>query len=346
MRRLAWLLLSVSLASAAFWGGGPFGPKLAKACGGVFSGRLKKDERKPSLSYEQTLIVHDPELGREHFVREVVFRAASQPFGFVVPTPARPEVAKLAKNPFERLRAAFPYRSPLGVGHGLGQGFGSGAGPKGGGVRVLEVKKVGSFTAFVLAADDEAALSSWLAKHRLESGPETRAWLAHYVRAKYFFVAMRYDPVPSDDGEVGKTQSETVRFSFDTPLPYYPYFEPERPDSGEPRLLELWLVTPRPAIPVALRESGGTASFVRPFAEGFRYEAPRRSDLEEALGADKKLLFAARPIIQRFMDQKRSRAGFGDVVFVPGQKVALDARALGPLLSALDPSLAGAKEAP
>lgn len=177
MRRSALLVLSaaIAIAVAALAGSGPLGPKLAKACGGVFSGRLAKDERKPSLSFEQTLIVHDPESGREHFVREVVFRAATKPFGFVVPTPTRPEVARLAKNPFERLRAIFPHRSRVGVGLGTGQGFGSGVGQKGAGVSVLEVKKVGSLTAFVLAADDEQALAAWLAEHQLESGPEAKA---------------------------------------------------------------------------------------------------------------------------------------------------------------------------
>lgn len=341
MRARGWLLVAAALPLAALATGGSLEPKLAKACGGVFSARLRKDERKPALSYEQALILHDAKAGREHLIREVVFKSASRSFGFVVPTPTRPEVAKLAQNPFERLRAMFPFQPPMAGGLGSGQGFGSGAGAKGRAVRVLEVKKVGSFTAFVLAADDEKALAAWLEKHGLESSPEAEPWLAHYVRAKYFFVAMRYDPVP-EDRALGRTQAEVVRFSFDTPLPYYPYFEPDAArEREEPRMLEVWLVSTRATIPVALQASGGTARWVRPFAEGFRYEAPRREDLELALGADKPLLFAEKPMLQRFVDQKRSRSGFGDVVFVPASREALDPEKLAPLVAALEPSLAG-----
>jgi hypothetical protein len=68
-----------------------------------------------------------------------------------VPTPTLPEVAAVEKNPFTRLRERFPFASG---GHGIGKGYGSaGFGGTGGGtVEVLSVEKVGSFTAFVLAA--------------------------------------------------------------------------------------------------------------------------------------------------------------------------------------------------
>jgi hypothetical protein len=337
-------VLGVSVAVLAVVGSPT--PRLAKACGGVFSPRLMKDERKPSLAYEQALLIHDPSVGREHLIREVVFRAGTKPFGFVVPTPSRPEVAKVGKSPFERLRTFYPFRDPDLKGAGSAQGFGSGRGAPGGGVRVLEVKKVGSFTAFVLAADDEAGLSDWLKKHGLESAPEARDWLAHHVRARSFFVAMRYDPWSGPDAPTGRTESETIRVSFDTPLPYYPYFEPEPAAGGaveEPRLLEVWFVTPRPAVPVALCTAGGTPRWVRPFAEGRSFERPPRADVEEALGTEAKLLFPGQPIVQRFMDQKRSRRDFRDVVFVPGASAPLDAKQLEaarPLLIALDPSLA------
>lgn len=348
MRKASWLV-PAALAAAVASSSGTCTPTLAKACGGVFAAHLRKDERKPSLAYEGVLVIHDQSAGREHLIRELVFRTAKQPFGFVVPTPSRPEVDKVRQNPFPRLRALFPYQPPLPGSGSLGFGSGAGSPQQRGGVHVLEVKKVGSFTAFVLSADDEASLSKWLAKHQLERGDEAAAWLSHYVRAKYFFVAMRYDPHPSDDAVVGRTRSETVRFSFDTPLAYYPYFEPEPTlgQEGEPRMLELWLVTREPAIPVALRASGGTLSWVRPFAEGFRYQAPRRADVEEALGSDAKLLFADAPRIQRFVDQKRSRQGFGDVVFVPSAKTDFGERsraALERLAVALDPSLLQAKE--
>src|SRR5262245_1813871 len=84
-------------------------PSPADACGGFFSRAAIEGQRRPSLAYEQTLIVFDAEKRREHFVREVVFERAREPFGFVVPAPARPEVATVEKSPFADLRASYPF---------------------------------------------------------------------------------------------------------------------------------------------------------------------------------------------------------------------------------------------
>jgi len=164
----------------------------AMACGGFFSQRAG---RKPSLSYEQVVIVYDAKTSTEHFIREVTFNEGSATFGFVVPTPSRPEVAQVDDAPFQELRATFPFAParPM-VGHGAGSGTGQGFGSGAGSVSVLETVKVGSFTAFVLAADDEKALAKWLVDNGLASTPESDEWLAHYVRMRFFYVAMRYDP--------------------------------------------------------------------------------------------------------------------------------------------------------
>jgi hypothetical protein len=61
----------------------------AHACLEIFGQEVSESDRRPSLAYEQTLIVYDAEKRREHFVREVVFSASREPFGFVVPTPSR-----------------------------------------------------------------------------------------------------------------------------------------------------------------------------------------------------------------------------------------------------------------
>ncbi len=322
----------------------------AQACGGFFSRKALEGNRRPSLAYEQTLIVFDAERRREHFVREVVFRTAHEAFGFVVPTPGRPEVAAVKHSPFVELRSSFPVEQTKGglrvaaAGGGLGSPGGSG------GVRVLDVAKVGSFTAFVLAADDAKALASWLEKNGLGSTPQADAWLAHYVKLKFFYVAMRYDP-PAAGADGGapappRTAAETMRISFETPLPYYPYFEPD-PAPGEPprdaRLLDVWLVSRDRFVPVAAREQNGKVRWVRPLASGHHYASDNREALERALEAEAKILPAGAELqVQRFTDQKRSRSGFGDIVFVPARKRSLDAAAragLAPLLGTLDQRL-------
>jgi hypothetical protein len=341
----ARLLLATTLVAL---GSIPADVGVATACGGFF--RPSTEKRLPSLAYEQSLILFDAARQREDFIREVTFNAGPAPFGFVVPTPARPEVAKLATSPFQLLRMQFPYERLRGggglgtIGHGAGSGQGFGTGH----VKVLEVKKVGSFTAFVLAADDEKALAAWLKKNALVSTPEADVWLAHYVKMKFFFVAMRYDPPKPDSAEAhdfSKTKAETVRISFDTPLAYYPYFEPDPPKGvkrTDPRMLEIWLCASKPSTPVALRREGGALGWVRPFAEGQSYPDASRDDLGRALGSDAKLLPQGPLEVQRFMDQKRSRVGFGDVFFVPNQKRDVDAKTRARMLElagVLDPEL-------
>lgn len=327
-------------------------PSDAGACGGFFSRSLLEGPRRPSLSYEQTLIVFDEQKQRQHFIREVAFKTSNEAFGFVVPTPTRPEVDAVKQSPFAELRRRFPFRRDLiGVrGKGAGSGFGAGAPGGGAGVTVLEKKTVGSFTAFVLAADDEKALAAWLKKHQLVSTPEADVWLAHYVKMKFFYVAMRYNPPKTGAKATGSVNAETMRISFDTPVAYYPYFEPNPPKgvSGtDPRMLEMWFAAAEAGVSIASRTDGDAVKWVRPMAEGVRHENAG-SALRSALGAEEKLVPEGAIRVQTFMDQKRSRSGFGDVLFVAKEKRELSParrQKLGPLLPILDPGLlTGAKQ--
>ena len=318
----------------------------ARACGAFFRSSTLTEDRKPSLAYEQTLIVFDREKRREHFIRDVSFRAADERFGFVVPTPSRPSVDKLKQSPFASLRTNFPYSKGIGLGSlgGIGHGARGGAG-FGSGVQLIETKQVGSFTAFVLKATDEKALAKWLEEQKLVSSQEADRWLKHYVQMGFYYVAMRYDP-PADakKSKDARVQAETIRISFDTPLPYYPYFEPApRPGAAheEPRLLELWLVSTQRHVPLAARRTTSGTLWLRPFAEGERYANASRPNLKTALGSEQ-LLPAGELVVQRFMDQKRSRQGYGDVLFGLHGQSELDAKLkkqLEPLLPILDPSL-------
>jgi hypothetical protein len=327
-------LLGVILALAV--AGGTIG--VARACGGFFTRKVSAEPRRPSLSYERTLIVFDRVKQREHFVREVVFENAKEPFGFVVPTPSRPEVAAM-KSPFDSLESTFPFET---LGLGLLGTRGGGAAPAKGAVRVLETKRVGSFTSFVLAADDGGALAKWLAQNGLTTTKETERWLARYVKLRFFFVAMRYEPPRAEHGKANGTRAETVRLSFDTPLAYYPYFEPD-PLSGAPpagpRMLELWYASQGRAVPVAARSTGGAVSWVRPLEAGRRVSTTADTLLERGFGPARELLPEPPVLIERFIDQKRSRAGFGDIVFVPDAPGTPSIEPLRRFFPLLDPAL-------
>ncbi len=304
--------------------------------------RTISPEKRPSLAREKVLLVHDVAAGREHFVRELVFRKAEEPFGFVVPTPSRPEVAKVDKTPFSKLRERFPF-APLSRGIGTGSGYGKGAGGGGGGgvsgVQVLATEKVGSFTAFVLAATDAEGLATWLRDNELGNGEQTQEWLEHYVAMKFFYVAMRYDPPADGKSGPPTLAAETTRSPFDTPVAYYPYVEPRGEGSTrKPRLLELWTVSSTRVVPVTRKDEEG---WVRPFKPGREYA--RRATLDASLADElESLLPEGDLVVQTFWDQKRSRAGFHDVLFASAESREFspdELAALEPLLGILDPGL-------
>jgi hypothetical protein len=321
---------------------------VVQACGGFFRAPQVPPEKRPTLAREKVLLIHDAAKGRQHFIREVAFRKANDSFGFVVPTPTRPEVASIAQTPFTKLRQTFAYdgwENAYGVG-GLGLvGRGGGGAPRG--VEVLEEKKVGSFTAFVLAATDETALAQWLNDNGLVSTPEADQWLAHYVAMDFFYVAMRYDP-PKDrtsaKADVAPVEAETVRISFDTPIPYYPYLEPEGPPAGATpsRLLELWYVGRDLVNPIARRETDGEPQWVRPLRPGQRFKEARVALLGALDDEIDQLLPDGELVVQTFRDQKVERAGFDDILFGSYQyrpRSAEEVAALGRYLEILDPQL-------
>jgi hypothetical protein len=316
-------------------------PDDADACGMFVPRSL--EETIPAIQQEQVLIVYDSEKKQQHFVREVSFEAGDGEFGFIVPTPKKPEVAA-AKSPFKALREAYPFeKQPRAVAGGppgskgaRGEGAG-GAAP----VQVLSVQRVGKFTAFVLAATDAKALEKWLADNRFQVPAASKAWLDHYVALGFFYVAFRYD-APKKEGERGLT-SETVRISFSTPHPYYPYLEPAGARAASTRLLSIWFASDQPMLPVAARTRLGQTQHWRPWRAGDRYE-PAAKELGPKLGALAKLLPAKKDklVLQTFRDLKSSREGWGDVLMVPQTAQSLDAAAIEErrwLFPVLDPAL-------
>jgi len=305
----------------------------ADACGGF--GRLGSTSV-PSVAVERVLLVHDEAKGVEHFVREVAFSSAKETFGFVVPTPSKPTVAKVDDVDWGRLNREHPFSIDKRTG-GVGYGRGSGRLGGSGGVKVLEHKRVGSFASYVLDASSGEAMKKWLSDNRFQTTAASQTWLDHYVRLGFYFVALRFEPqlaketrTKNGDFDFARGGAETVRISFETPVPYYPYREPDAGDVGVDRILSLWLLTSSPKVPVALRKevpNGETVSYVRPWREGIRSSlAP---DAPALVGPKtwKATVPAGPLVLQTFEDQKRSRRGFGDVLLVPEKPTPADAEA-------------------
>lgn len=286
----------------------------------------------------------------EHFIREVSFANVTKSFGFVVPTPTQPEVFKVEGLSWPTLETRFTMALfELPKGGGGGQGFGSGHGRLG--VEVLSAKRVGSFAAFVLRATDEKAMRGWLDRNKFTTTPASEAWLARYVKLGFYFVALRFEPslfaekTPDQTGV--RTSAETLRISFKSPIPFYPYQEPDRDDLTDDRVMALWFITNgKPKIPVALVRSTEGTAYKRPWREGIRRENTAGSELASILGEKTWKTIAPggadSVLVQTFEDQKQSRRGFGDVLLVPEEEQPIDEatrQQLRPLLPLLDPDL-------
>lgn len=351
MRLVALLAIVVALVSI---------PGVAAACG-AFAGPPAPTEAEliaklPYLTVEQVLVVWDKDTQMEDFVREARFAKSNQAFGFVVPTPTKPEVAAVKDPPWDRLHAKVPFQD-------MSLGGGGGDGTKGGPpmaaaavpppVEVLSQTRIGSFTAFTLATTDAGAFDKWLKDNGFTMTKESKPWIEHYVRLKFFFVAFRYEPsdAGSDLTGRGEMTSESVRIRFKTPNPYYPYMEPEHA-AGAPkattRRLDGWFVTKEPMVPVVARPTS-RPRFGRPWELGM--PAQRTSaELATILGDGLKEIVpqSATPLsVQAFRDQKVSRSRYGDVLLVPQNAATfsqadIDSRRF--LLGVIDPVVIGEQD--
>lgn len=356
VRVVAIALSAVTLAGIA--GGWPVSD--ARACA-VFVPIDPADGR-ARLDTERILIAYDEATSTEHFIREITVAKGAKKFGFVVPLPARPTLAKVERDVFKELAESFPAippppaPPPQSVPFWRSMSKGMDSATASAGVEVQAVERVGSFTATTLAATDTAALQSWLRDNGLSSPPSHTAWLAHYVALGFTFVAFRFE-APKESGAAGAADaeltSERIRLSFPTPAPFYPYLEPARDpdrDGLTTRTLSAWFLSDTTMRPLAAHVGGTGATLSlthgNPWSSGLEYGAGPK--LTAALGQEVSALMKMDNVkIHTFTDKKASRDGWGDILFVPRRPRATGSSpdrvaALRPLLPVLDPALGGA----
>ena len=223
-------------------------------------------------SDEGALIVWDEKTKTEHFVRRASFRSTGYDFGFLVPTPTRPDLDVAGDDLFTELAALtapkVEYREEVREVEreverelSLGCAFAAKSArdatgladnapaSKAGGVDVLEQKRVGDYDATVLAfrrGDGDTpergaqAMAEWLAKHGYESPPAIETWLAKYVRDQWCVTAFKIaGPGPKKDGVNAPggrhdLRARPIRMSFKADRPFYPYREPETEPGAHP----------------------------------------------------------------------------------------------------------------
>lgn len=207
---------------------------------------------KPVVNADQTVIlIWDADTKTQHFIRKASFKSDADDFGFVVPTPARPELNESGNEAFpllERLTAPEQQVAPR---PSEGMGCGCGASKRAvhvaaGAARVLEEKMVAGFKAVVLEADTTDALVGWLKSNGYAYSPEVQTWAKPYVEAGWKFTALKV--AKSDTAKDAKNvAASALRLTFKTDRPLFPYREPNPEKSAaalgaKNRLLRIYFI--------------------------------------------------------------------------------------------------------
>lgn len=200
-------------------------------------------DRPVRLVGEQVIIVWDAAKKVQHFVRQASFEGEAENFGFIVPTPTKPEVAVADEKAFGRLMKLIPKKSePAAAAEG---GFEMADAKSE--VQVIEQYKVGDYLATILKADDGKAMLKWLEQNGYDSRPAMETWLDHYAKQDWVFTALKFIRKPEDSDP----KTTALRLSFKTEVPHYPYKMPSDTwPEGHIRPLTLYFVAKGEPAPV------------------------------------------------------------------------------------------------
>jgi hypothetical protein len=201
----------------------------------------------PVVNADQTvLLVWDPATKTEHFIRKASFKAGGGDFGFLVPTPTRPQLSESGNTAFPALADITrpQYRGSSGFSCGCAAPTRSLAAAP---VTVVERKEVAGFDAAVLSASSATALTGWLRQNGFAFSPEVEAWAAPYIHDGWMITALRLArPKAATASEA--VNATALRISFHTERPLFPYREPDSRQAARTlgvssRLLRLYFIS-------------------------------------------------------------------------------------------------------
>ena len=226
-----------------------FGVSVAHGCAAVPPTGMQVE-----IIREEAVIVWDAARKLQHFIRRATFATRAASFGFLVPTPTMPVLAAASDEIFRRLaRVILPkviYKetrlvvpvafclSPFNIGSKSTPG----AVMRTAAVQVLHTQRVAGFEAAVLEASSAEALADWLRKHDYPSSSALQKWLEPYVSRKWKITAFKVARREPGSDSLG---TSSVRMSFETDRPFFPYREPQQTQShvsSPDRTLRIFLV--------------------------------------------------------------------------------------------------------
>jgi hypothetical protein len=196
------------------------------------------------VNADQTvIIIWDGASKTQHFIRRASFKAEADDFGFIVPTPSQPELSESGDAAFPVLAAITAPEvktmpRPSGGGCGCSESMKSSTA---GSLRVtvLDEKDVAGFRATVLEAGSATDLVAWLKTNGYAYSPQIATWAEPYIAQKWKFTALKVvKPAPSTGPATQpatvkqEVAASSLRLSFKTDRPLFPYREPDPTDAA------------------------------------------------------------------------------------------------------------------
>jgi hypothetical protein len=206
---------------------------------------------KPVVNADQTvIIIWDAATHTEHFIRQASFKSDTDDFGFLVPTPTQPQLEESGNEAFPYLRRLTePEKREVPRPNGGVSCIGcapAATAPLPVKVTVLETKLVAGFDAAVLETKSAESLVHWLKDHGYAFSPEVQAWAKPYVENGWKITALKV--AKDKDGKDKRVvTASSLRLSFQTDHPLFPYREPDSKSSAaalgaKDRLLRIYFL--------------------------------------------------------------------------------------------------------
>jgi hypothetical protein len=174
---------------------------------------------KPVVFGDQTnIIIWDEAQKTEHFIRNASFRSGAESFGFIAPTPGKPELSEASSQAFFTLASLAPVPRFAG---GAG-GAGSSRGRKSDEVKVIQEADVAGYHATTLFSTSARAINNWMNEHGYVSTPEVEKWCERYTAKGWYLTAFKVI-----DRSKLAASTGTLRMSFKTDKAFNPFYVPK-----------------------------------------------------------------------------------------------------------------------
>jgi hypothetical protein len=184
-------LIAAPLIAVLFLLSMPAAPVLADGC--LFPDSVYRDLYE---SAQKAVILYGN--STEHLILSVSFEGDAEDFAWVIPLPAKPEIAVTDAELFWELSDFTATEIPGGKG-GVGCAFGGMSPGDHEGVDVIEEQVVGPYATATLSATNATALADWLNANGYVFPEEGEEIISEYIEREWYFVATRINAMVDVD---------------------------------------------------------------------------------------------------------------------------------------------------